>query len=247
MYEENQASTYSLYEHLNLRNMEENIEILEKIESYILGQMSVEEKVAFEKELASDSDLRKEYELQKEIILAVQRVHFKQYLRNVEHGLKLKRKRIIRRISSWSVAAAILCVCMIGLDWKISSDLTDMSMQYYAETVVIPSRDGNDIARLLENIHESLGDNNLTSVRDSILLAETLISTEIKTEVTNAEEEYERSIILTQSQELEWYKALILMKEGKVFQSRKALKQIALSESRYAEKARNIIESIYKF
>jgi hypothetical protein len=74
-----------------------------------------------------------------------------------------------------------------------------------------------------------------------------LIAEDFKTEVTNAEEEYQRSILLTQSQELEWYKALILMKEGKVFKSRKALKQIALSESRYAEKAKNIIESIYKF
>lgn len=247
MHEENQTSSYSLYEYLNLNSMQENIEILERIESHILSQMNDEEKASFEKELSSDPELRKEYELQKEIILAVQRVHFKQYLRNVEHGLKLKRKRIIRRVSSWSVAAAILCVCMIGLDLKVSSDLTNMSGQYYAETVVIPSRDGNDIGRILENIHECIGSNDLTTVKDSILFAESLIAEDFKTEVTNAEEEYQRCILLTQSQELEWYKALILMKEGKVFKSRKALKQIALSESRYAEKAKNIIESIYKF
>ena len=64
--------------------MEENINISEQIDRYILAQMSKEEKEAFEAELSSNAELKHEYELQREIILATQRAHFKQHLHNVE-------------------------------------------------------------------------------------------------------------------------------------------------------------------
>ena len=50
-----------------------------------------------------------------------------------------------------------------------------------------------------------------------------------------------------QKQDIEWYKVMILMKEGEMFKSRKALKEIASSDSRYAEQARNILETNYPF
>ena len=71
--------------------MEENVNISEQIDRYILGQMSKEEKDAFEAELSSDAELKHEYELQREIILATQRVHFKRYLENIEQQSKLKK------------------------------------------------------------------------------------------------------------------------------------------------------------
>ena len=63
--------------------MEESINISDKIDRYILGQMTEVEKTAFEAELSADSELRYEYELQREIILATQRVHFKRHLQKV--------------------------------------------------------------------------------------------------------------------------------------------------------------------
>ena len=57
--------------------MEENINITEKIDRYILDLMSDDEKSVFEAEISADSELKHEYELQREIILATQRVHFR--------------------------------------------------------------------------------------------------------------------------------------------------------------------------
>ena len=88
--------------------MESNINISERIDRYILGQMSEEDKTAFEAELSADSELKHEYELQREIILATQRLHFKRHLQNIEKQARQKRRKMIRTISSWSIAAAIV-------------------------------------------------------------------------------------------------------------------------------------------
>ena len=78
--------------------MEENINKLDKIDRYILGQMNENEITAFEVELSSDSELKREYELQREIILATQRLHFKRHLQNIEKQARQKRRKMIRKI-----------------------------------------------------------------------------------------------------------------------------------------------------
>ena len=129
--------------------MEENINISEQIDRYILGQMSKEEKDAFDAELSSDPELKHEYELQREIILATQRLHFKRHLQNIEQQARLKRKRMIRTVSTWSIAAAIVCVCVVGVDMKYSSDLRNTSMLCYAETGAPLTRSDSEVDELL--------------------------------------------------------------------------------------------------
>ena len=227
--------------------MESNINILDRIDRYILGQMSDGEQKAFEKELTSDPDLRHEYELQREIILATQRAYFKRHLQNIEQQARLKRKRMIRTVSTWSIAAAIVCVCVVGVDMKYSSDLRNTSMLCYAETGAPLTRSDSEVDELLAQSYELIGKNELGAASSKILAAEKIINEELKRPATTEEEQYRREIMLLQKQDIDWYKALILMKEGEIFKSRKALKNIASLESRYAEQARNILETNYPF
>lgn len=228
-------------------SMEENINISEKIDRYVLGQMSEEEKVAFEAVLSSDPELKHEYELQREIILATQRLHFKRHLQNIEQQARLKRKRMIRTVSTWSIAAAIVCVCIVGVDMKYSSDLRNTSMLCYAETGAPLTRSDSEVDELLAQSYELIGKNELGAASSKILVAEKMINEELKQPATTEEEQYRREIMLLQKQDIDWYKALILMKEGEIFKSRKALEDIISSDSRYAEQARNILETIYPF
>ena len=228
-------------------SMEENINISEKIDRYVLGQMSEEEKVAFEAVLSSDPELKHEYELQREIILATQRLHFKRHLQNIEQQARLKRKRMIRTVSTWSIAAAIVCVCVVGVDMKYSSDLRKTSMLCYAETGAPLTRSDSEVDELLAQSYELIGKNELGAASSKILVAEKMINEELKQPATTEEEQYRREIMLLQKQDIDWYKALILMKEGEIFKSRKTLKKIASSDSRYAEQARNILETNYPF
>ena len=228
-------------------SMEENINISEKIDRYVLGQMSEEEKVAFEAVLSADPELKHEYELQREIILATQRLHFKRHLQNIEQQARLKRKRMIRTVSTWSIAAAIVCVCIVGVDMKYSSDLRNTSMLCYAETGAPLTRSDSEVDELLAQSYELIGKNELGAASSKILVAEKMINEELKQPATTEEEQYRREIMLLQKQDIDWYKALILMKEGEIFKSRKALKKIGSSASRYAEQARNILETNYPF
>lgn len=227
--------------------MEENINISEKIDRYVLGQMSDEEKSAFETELSSNPELKHEYELQREIILATQRVHFKRHLQNIDQQARLKRRKMIRTASSWSIAAAIVCVCIVGIDMKYSSDLRDASMICYAETGAPLTRSDSEVDELLAEAYELIDKNELRAASSKILAAEKIINEELKQPVTTEEEQYRKEIMILQKQDIDWYKAMILMKEGEVFKSRKALKKIASSDSRYAEQAKELLETNYPF
>ena len=223
--------------------MESNINISERIDRYILGQMSEDEQKVFEAELTSDPGLRHEYELQREIILAMQKVYFKRHLQNIEQQARLKRKKIMRIVSSWSIAAAIVCVCMVGIDMKYSSDLRDASMICYVETGTQLTRSDSEIDELLSQTYALIGKNELESAFVKIGIAEKKINELLKEDVTTEEEQYHKDIMVLQKQDIEWYKVMILMKEGEIFKTRKALNEIASSDSRYAEQARNILET----
>lgn len=227
--------------------MEENINISEQIDRNILGQMNKEEREAFEAKLSSDTELRHEYELQREIILATQRVHFKRHLQNIEQQARLKRRKMTRTVSSLSIAAAIVCVCIVGVDIKYSSDLRDASMTCYIETGAPLTRSDSETDELLSKAYELIGKNELGAASNKILAAEKMINEELKQPVTTEEEQYRKEIMILQKQDIDWYKALILMKEGDIFKSRKALKKIASSDSRYAEQAKELLETNYPF
>ena len=154
---------------------------------------------------------------------------------------------MIRTVSTWSIAAAIVCVCVIGVDMKYSSDLRDTSMLCYTETGAPLTRSDNEIDELLLQAYELIGKNEIGAASSKILAAEKMINEELKQPVTTEEEQYRKEIMLLQKQDIDWYKALILMKKGEIFKSRKVLKKIASSHSRYAEQARNILEINYPF
>ena len=120
-------------------------------------------------------------------------------------------------------------------------------MLCYTETGAPLTRSDNEIDELLLQAYELIGKDEIGAASSKILAAEKIINEELKQPVTTEEEQYRKEIMLLQKQDIDWYKALILMKEGEIFESRKALKKIASSDSRYAEQARNILETNYPF
>lgn len=227
--------------------MEENIHKSDRIDRYILGHMSESERISFEEELVIDSDLRHEYDIHLDIILATQRVHLREYLKKVEIENQIRRKIMVRRISTWSVAAAVLCFCVIGLDYKVSADLSDAALLSYAQTDKPSSRSDGELDDLIAISYSCLGDNDMEAALNAIGKAEKLIAENMQKPVLSEEDAYRHEIMRMQSDDLEWYKALVFMKSGKIIKSKQILKKIADSESRYAEKAKDILETIYLF
>jgi|SRR5690554_1265620 len=101
-----------------------------KIDQYISGELSIEEKKQFETELENNSTLRNEFELQKNIINLAERVSIRETVKSVG-----KRHHFIK-LTKW-IGGIIVIIAIIGVGIYIS--LESKSIQENSENV-IPSK-----------------------------------------------------------------------------------------------------------
>ena len=236
-----------------------NINLQEKIDSYILGKMSVEEKMNFETELANNMELKEKYELQKEISDAVQKARIKNLLVEVENEIIEEREKIIndrrnddddksfgnttnkRRI--WiSVAASIIVIFFVGFEFHKTSVYKTYGNDCYAEITAPSSRSDNRLDSLMFSIYRQIGEENYSLAETNIEEAELIITSMKETEyVSDEEQKYYDDILSIKKQEIDWYDAVLKMKQGKYRKAKKELKKIANGNGIYSEKAKKIL------
>ena len=255
-----------------------NINLQEKIDSYILGKMSVEEKMNFETELANNMELKEKYELQKEISDAVQKARIKNLLVEVENEIIEEREKIIndrrnddvglesairaarasafyhdaddkslgnttnkRRI--WiSVAASILVIFFVGFEFHKTSVYKTYGNDCYAEITAPSSRSDNRLDSLMFSIYRQIGEENYSLAETNIEEAELMITSMKETEyISDEEQKYYDDILSIKKQEIDWYDAVLKMKQGKYRKAKKELKKIANGNGIYSEKAKKIL------
>lgn len=236
-----------------------NINLQEKIDSYILGKMSVEEKMNFETELANNMELKEKYELQKEISDAVQKARIKNLLVEVENEIIEEREKIIndrrnddddkslgnttnkRRI--WiSVAASIIVIFFVGFEFHKTSVYKTYGNDCYAEITAPSSRSDNRLDSLMFSIYRQIGEENYSLAETNIEEAELIITSMKETEyVSDEEQKYYDDILSIKKQEIDWYDAVLKMKQGKYRKAKKELKKIANGNGIYSEKAKEIL------
>lgn len=236
-----------------------NINLQEKIDSYILGKMSVEEKMNFETELANNMELKEKYELQKEISDAVQKARIKNLLVKVENEIIEEREKIIndrrndnddkslgnttnkRRI--WiSVAASILVIFFVGFEFHKTSVYKTYGNDCYADITAPSSRSDNRLDSLMFSIYRQIGEENYSLAETNIEEAELIITSMKETEyVSDEEQKYYDDILSIKKQEIDWYDAVLKMKQGKYRKAKKELKKIANGNGIYSEKAKKIL------
>lgn len=236
-----------------------NINLQEKIDSYILGKMSVEEKMNFETELANNMELKEKYELQKEISDAMQKARIKNLLVEVENEIIEEREKIIndrrnddddksfgnttnkRRI--WiSVAASIIVIFFVGFEFHKTSVYKTYGNDCYAEITAPSSRSDNRLDSLMFSIYRQIGEENYSLAETNIEEAELIITSMKETEyVSDEEQKYYDDILSIKKQEIDWYDAVLKMKQGKYRKAKKELKKIANGNGIYSEKAKKIL------
>ena len=93
--------------------MRTELEIIEKIERYLTGQLSAEEKAAFERQLAADPDLREALRLQEEIMMATQRISARQSVQRARRHY-LRTRHLVRwgGLGLGLIAAITLLICI---------------------------------------------------------------------------------------------------------------------------------------
>lgn len=245
--------------------MNNDITTEERIDNYLLGRMSEAERVAFEKDLATDEELKEEYECQKAVANAVQKVAIKDFLtqhaaeRQAESNNVIDLSTYFKQASGkireffssgqrvvWTLASVAAMVVAIVGSVNYTSTLNTMQgngMLAYTELTVPVSRDGNELDALIEKAYTLIGAGNFDTALDTIRSAKAMANEGLEALVVTEEDEYEHQVLQQKLYDLEWYEAIVLMRQGKVFKAKRMLKSIASSSSPYANMAKTCMKN----
>ena len=247
--------------------MYDDITIEERIDNYLLGRMSDEEKRLFEADLERNQELKEEYENQKQVAHAVQKVAMRDFLEKhaEEHQLAKKNafelSEVFSRFSDWvkdyfssgqrvvwafATVAAMVVAIVGGVNYSSTvRSLENSGMLAYAELAAPIARDGNQVDVLIGKVYEQIGNEDYDGAQATIGEVRALINSSLEEEAISEEECYEHEVLQMKLYDLEWYDAIILMQKGKVLKAKKLLKSIATSDSPYADSARDELSKIF--
>ena len=246
-----------LLHHLSkTKDMNNDITTEERIDNYLLGRMSEAERAAFERDMATDAELKEEYECQKAVANAVQKVAMKDFLTQHAAERQAERSNVVdlstyfkqatgkireffssgQRVA-WTLASVAAMVVAIVGSVNYTSTLNTMQgngMLAYAELSAPVARDGNELDTMIEDAYDFIGEGDLDKATDAIEKAKATVSERLAQPVETEEDEYEHQVLQQKLYDLEWYEAIVLMRQGKVLKAKRVLKFIASSSSPYA-------------
>lgn len=149
---------------------------------------------------------------------------------------------------AWTLASVAAMVVAIVGSVNYTSTLHSMQgngMLAYAELAAPVARDGNELDTMIEDAYNLIGTGELDKALDAIEKAKAKVMESIAQPVETEEDEYEHQVLQLKAYDLEWYEAIVLMKQGKVIKAKRALEAIVSSSSPYADTARNELNNIF--
>lgn len=237
-----------------MKTTEKDIELFD---SYMNGTMSDTERTQFEERLREDEAYRKEYELHQQIVLGIQRKELKAMLQEQEKQednpieatpevtdevtAEPAYRGGVRKVKLFVSLAAAACfffgVFIVHDAWKMSS----LGGDYIAQ-LEQPVVRGSGVEETLSLIYDDLQQGNYAEAQENIDKTRELVHDEqiiIHGLTEEADEEilYHQQMLKLDTDDLDWYQALVYAKTHKVFKAKKLLKQIAKSDSRYKDDA----------
>ena len=109
----------------------------ERIDNYVMGKMSAEERNSFEQEIANDAELQAEVALHRDVVRAIRMKAAKEHLQKVERQIRAEenRRMVFKRLAPVIALAACLVVGVF-VDYDNRGDYKD----YAANIEITPSR-----------------------------------------------------------------------------------------------------------
>jgi hypothetical protein len=247
--------------------MYDDITIEERIDNYLLGRMSDEEKRLFEADLERDPELKEDFENQKQVANAVQKVAMRDFLEKHAEERQLAKRNafelseVFSRFSDWvkdyfssgqrvvwafATVAAMVVAVVGGINYSSTvRSFENSGMLAYAELAAPIARDGNQVDVLIGKAYEQIGNVDYDGALATIGEVRNLINSSLEEEAVSEEECYEHEVLQMKLYDLEWYEAIVLMRQGRILKANKALKAISTSDSPYADAARNELNALF--
>lgn len=214
--------------------MKENELLEEKIDRYLNGSMTDEEKAAFNSKMAKDSELREEVELQRSIIKAVRKEQLGKIIQKEEKRISKQKsiRKLVISIGSFALAASVLGFFYVGY----LNNCEDLATRYYAEYTYspIPSRGGENLlltksdSIFFSALHEFESGNNKLAISQLEALNES-----------------DSEMLAASEQAVKWYLSLAWLKNGEKKKARILLQEIAnTSNSEFNLKAKELLKEL---
>ena len=182
----------------------------EAIERYIRKEMSASEAAAFENECASNPVLAYSFRLQESLSREVRLHAAVDMFRNKKAGAKvIDFTKILKSVTPVAVAACMVCGCMIW-DHKVT---VDVGNDAYASV----TRGGSELDSLVE----------AKDYKAAIALIDEQLNVDYEIDDPEAKAAWEEDM-----KDLQYQKAVILLKDGKKRQAKKILKALDDEPSR---------------
>lgn len=219
------------------------------IDKYLRNELDENEKKQFERLLTTpskslgDKDLASEVDLQKEIIIAIQARGLKECLQRKEQQIRsqrLRTKRIIK-LSSWGISSSfVAAIVVLAMILTPMAKIMKTESSEFAASITLPTTRGvNDQSDELQNqlffVYSYISQNQFDQANELALQLIDQIQSS-RQEITPETKE-----ILDQAQ---WLHTICEMHNGKVLKAKKLLKQIANSDSYYAERAQMVLDKL---
>ena len=221
----------------------------DRIDNYILGKMSDEERLAFEQEMSQNKNLQEEVALQRDIVRAIRLKAAKEHLQAVEREIQAKeRRRQVFIVTLSNIARAVAACLIIGVIAGSSYYYVDTANTYrdcglniqseilaerggargeekYSDRAITAMENGDyklalDIIEEGESIKFAFDDPNLTLLEQALL------------------------VFKFEQEDLQWFKAVTYMRMGKWIKAKKLLEEIVASDSYYKTKAQEVLKEL---
>lgn len=141
--------------------MRNELEHIERIEKYLRGELSAQEKASFEEQLRTDVNLQKEVELQKDVVKGIERL-------GVRNSIQIATRRYDNRRRGFFLGLFIVVLISFGIGVNYLSNSKDSIETSKEEVVVIPiensEKNVEKIQQTVEPIEEQEANSEVVSL-----------------------------------------------------------------------------------
>jgi hypothetical protein len=125
---------------------------------------------------------------------------------------------------------------------KTANTFRNEGLLAYNNLEIPVARDGNQIDILSAKVYHMIGDGDYSLARKTIEEARVYIKAELMEEPRTDEEKYRNQVLQMKEYDLEWLEVIMIMKQGKVMNSKRILHRIITSNSPYSKSARTLLD-----
>lgn len=220
--------------------METKQQMDERIDRYLSGQMTGNEKAHFESQMTSDPLLQEEVDLHARIVKSIKAKNAKKLLQEREKNIRhaRHRKKILVRTLSGFAAAACIAFGVIHFQGVVAYQ--SYGERSYATIDISASRGGSQTDSLLQVAYKQIGRGDYIQSHESLDEAIALLQKE-QFNLSTEEGQYLHQLNRQQIDDARWLKAISYMKQGKRHRAKIVLKEIAAGEGIYKTQAQKIL------